>query len=93
VTYHLHITAPAEREIDRLSPPIARRVRLRIEELISDPFSSRHSKPLIGEAGLRSSRVGDWRVLFEVRPSDDASIQGVVVILRVGPRGRVYRRL
>jgi mRNA-degrading endonuclease RelE of RelBE toxin-antitoxin system len=54
--------------------------------LAEDPLSAAHSKQLIGLAGLRSARAGNWRILFLV--GDE-----VVNVVRVGHRREVYNNL
>lgn len=45
-------------------------------------------KRLVGQEGLLRIRVGDWRILYEVREREV-----VVLVVRIGPRGEVYERL
>ncbi|BAS28726.1 type II toxin-antitoxin system RelE family toxin [Limnochorda pilosa] len=77
----------AEKALDRMDRQTEERIRLRLRELADDPSDPRLSKRLEGTEGLRSSRVGDWRVLFTVR-EPGAVLYGV----GVRPRGRAYRR-
>ncbi len=43
-------------------------------------------KRLVGQEGFLRIRVGDWRIIYEVR-------EVVVLVVRIGPRGEVYERL
>lgn len=88
MSYEVRISRPAARDLQRLGGSTERRIRARFGELAESPFDRRRSKPLIGIAGLRSSRVGDWRILYRVNEADQA-----VEIIAVGPRGDAYRRL
>jgi mRNA interferase RelE/StbE len=45
-------------------------------------------KRLVGQEGLLRVRVGDWRIVYEVREREV-----VVMVVRIGPRGEVYERL
>jgi mRNA interferase RelE/StbE len=83
----------ADRQLTRLSSSVRSRVIQPFDELAIAPFDPRLSKPLTGLHGMRSSRVGDWRIIFEVGPLDDPAWEGAIDILRIEPRGRVYRRL
>ncbi len=56
-----------------------------LEALESEPRPA-GVKRLVGQEGLLRIRVGDWRILHEVR-------EVVVLVLRIGPRGEVYERL
>jgi mRNA interferase RelE/StbE len=46
------------------------------------------AKRLAGQEGLLRLRVGDWRILYELREREV-----VVLVVRIGPRGEVYERL
>jgi mRNA interferase RelE/StbE len=65
---------------------VIRRIRTRLERIAADPFA-RHSNVtrLRNRPGYRL-RVGDWRVIYEVEQD-----KLVVLVLRVGSRGEVYR--
>jgi len=86
VTYHLSMHKEAARVLDRLDRQTADRIRERLRDLQLYPFDLRLSKPLKTKTGLRSSRVGDWRIIYTVRESEK-----VIQILSVAPRGKAYR--
>jgi mRNA interferase RelE/StbE len=75
----------ADKDMDRLDPPVRQRVTDGIERLTDDEASTDVRK-LKGSDELRL-RVGDWRVRFR-RDSEKRKI----VVLRVLPRGRAYKR-
>ncbi len=59
----------------------------RLEEIGSDPYDRLISKALHGRlAGMRSSRVGAYRILYYV--DDEVRI---VDVTDIGPRGDVYK--
>jgi len=60
----------------------------RLDDLAKDPYNVRLSAPLTGHQGLRKSRVGAWRIIFQVQ--DEKLIVFVVMIER---RGQVYKRI
>ncbi len=78
------MTPPARRDLRRLDPPVRRRITDALDRLVTDPLAGdiRRLNPI--EWRLR---VGDWRVRFAF---DDQ--RGVIVVLRVLPRGRAYDR-
>jgi mRNA interferase RelE/StbE len=88
VKFSLKVTAEAEKDLRRLDKQTQRRVQDRLRELINNPFDQRISKPIEMASGERSSRVGHWRILFEVDESARA-----VNILAVRHRGKAYNSL
>ena len=75
----------AEKDLDRLDPPVARRIIAALDRLLAQDAS-------VDLRRLRDSdewrlRVGDWRV--RLRLEFDAH---TVVVVRILPRGRAYER-
>lgn len=75
--------APAARKTIRAMRD--RRLKGRIEAALlglrEDPPPA-GAKRLAGQEGLLRIRVGDWRILYEVREREV-----VVLVVRIGPRG------
>ena len=65
---------------------VARRIRERLDLIAQDPYAQ-HSNvtKLQNRPGFRL-RVGDWRVIYDLE--DDKL---VVLVLKIGPHGEVYR--
>jgi mRNA interferase RelE/StbE len=70
VTYRVQLSSPAGKQLDRFDKVTARRLRDRLKELSLEPFSPRISKPVKMEPGRRTSRVGNWRIIYRVIESD-----------------------
>ena len=65
---------------------MAKTIREKLEVIAANPYSDRpNAKKLQGRDGYRL-RVGDWRVIYEIQ-NDEL----VILVLRVAPRGEVYR--
>lgn len=88
MSYRVSLEPPAEKKLAKLDRPWRERVVKRLRELASDPFDPRISKPLKGAIRLRSSRVGDRRIIYAVNTDEQA-----IHILSVNPRGAAYRNL
>lgn len=87
MTYSVQLSRDARRYFDKLPQASRRRLAARIDLLSLDPFDPDLSKPLHGGLdGLRTSRVGDLRIIFEVRER-----VLLLYVVRIGPRGDVYR--
>ncbi|NJL27735.1 MAG: type II toxin-antitoxin system RelE/ParE family toxin [Thermoanaerobaculia bacterium] len=84
MSYSVKIKGSAQKALAK----IARHDRLRliaaIDRLAVEPLAG---SPLKGEfGGLRRVRVGDYRIVYEV-----VQDQLVILVVRVGQRGDVYR--
>ena len=86
MNYRVQLSLPAKKQLDRLDQVTARRLNERLKELTFDPFSTRISKAVKMEPGQRTSRVGDWRIIYRVNESDNK-----INIIAFLPRGKAYR--
>jgi mRNA interferase RelE/StbE len=84
--YRVVFTKQADRTLRKVPHNVAQRIRAKSMEVAADPYAtSQNVTKLVGRPAYRL-RVGDWRVLYELQ--DD---QAVMLILRIGPRGEIYR--
>ena len=90
MAWRIEFDPAAAKELAKLDKPVARRITAFLSERVS-PLADPRS---IGEA-LRGDalgqywkyRVGDYRLVAEIREG-----RLVIVIVRIGHRGEVYRR-
>ena len=76
--------AEAAREFDALDSTVRDRVEKALDQLAVNPLALRNQiKRLKGDSAMRL-RVGDWRLIFEVR-------LGEIVVLAIAHRREVYR--
>lgn len=87
MTYKIEWSSAAGRYLRRLPHHARQRLRPVIDRLADDPRPV-GAVALEGQPGTLRIRVGDYRVVYEVR--DDVL---VVLVLRVGHRREIYRRL
>jgi mRNA interferase RelE/StbE len=85
MAYRLFFKKSVKKDLKRIGQDAARRILEDIRaKLLPDP---RSGKPLKGKDGLLwSFRSGDYRVIYSF--SDQELI---VLVIRIGPRGKVYR--
>ena len=84
MAYSLQIKRSAAKALARIPKPQRLRLIEAIDRLMTEPTAG---SVLKGEfAGLRRLRVGDYRVVYEV-----VDHELVVLVIRVGHRGTVYR--
>ena len=85
--WRFEITDDAEHDIERLDPPVARRVRERLEWFIVH-FEETVPLPLgAGYKGFFKLRVGDWRIIYEVKDPERE-----IVVHAIDRRDKIYKR-
>jgi mRNA interferase RelE/StbE len=84
VTYRVEFAPAASRQIKRLPRGTQKRIIARIEELALNPRLHGVQK-LVSEENLYRVRVGEYRVVYQIR---DREL--IVLIARVGHRREVY---
>lgn len=85
MSYVIHFTPAAARQLGRLDPPLQRRIAGAVDALSEDPRPS-GVKKLAGAGDLWRIRVGDYRVVYQIH---DRRL--IVLIVTIGHRGDVYR--
>lgn len=82
MSWAVRLYREATKALERLDAATRNRILQRLGELAANPLDTRSSKPLAQMEGLRSSRVGSWRILYTVTKSEH-----IVHVLAVRPRG------
>jgi mRNA interferase RelE/StbE len=85
MAYRLFFKKSVKKDLKRLGQEVAKRILKEIrEKLLPDP---RGGKPLKGKDGLLwNFRRGDYRVIYTF---SDREL--IVLVIRIGPRGKIYR--
>lgn len=84
--YKITFKKEASKSLYKLPRNVAKTIREKLEAIAANPYAEHpNAKKLQGRDGYRL-RVGDWRVICEIQNE-----QLVILILRVAPRGEVYR--
>ena len=86
MSYSIEFTNDAKRALKRLDKPVRLRVIEAIQALADTPRPP-GVKALTNSSFLRI-RVGDWRIVYEVH---DGRL--VILVITIGHRGSVYRRI
>ncbi|PSR23491.1 MAG: hypothetical protein C7B45_02830 [Sulfobacillus acidophilus] len=85
--YEIILSRQAARYLERLDRMAQQRIIDRLEQLAKNPRDL-FTKPLTNAEGLRSSRVGTWRIVYRIdEPLHEVQVSDIA------PRGEVYRRL
>ncbi len=85
--WNVVLTRQAEKATQRLSRTLLRRIDLVLEELARNPTPS-GCKRLVGYSNLYRVRVGNWRIVYVVEKA-----RLVVLVVKIAPRGEVYKNL
>lgn len=85
MSYQIHLTPAAQRQIRKLDPQARRRVQAAIELLAEDPRPPA-SKMLVNSNGAWRVRVGNYRVIYDI---DDGKL--LILVLSTGHRREIYR--
>lgn len=83
--FQISIERDALRALAKLDKPVRRRIQAAIDRLADDPRPA-GVRALTGRPGLLRLRVGNYRVIYEVR---DAEL--VVLVVDLGHRSVIYR--
>jgi mRNA interferase RelE/StbE len=83
-TWRIIIQRQARRQLRRLPADILRRIMHGIEAIGQDPYRGE----MLTGFDYRKWRVGDWRIIYAIEDE-----QLIVLILGLGARGQIYRRL
>ncbi len=85
MSYRLVYTRRAEKDIKKLDPTVKTSIGNSLRKLQDNPvqYSEKLTDPRIGTYRFR---IGDYRVIFDIEGKD-------IVVLRIGHRKDIYRRL
>lgn len=86
-TYEVELTARARKQYKALDPSVRERVRRTLHDLGENPTPAQVTA-LAGSKDLMRVRVGAWRVIYRIEHD-----QARVVVIDIGHRSTVYRRL
>jgi mRNA interferase RelE/StbE len=86
MSYLVHIFPEARKTLKKLDRILSGRIVKRLEELANGPFNPRLSRQMETDPESRYSRVGDWRIIFQVEED-----QQTINITAIRPRSSAYR--
>lgn len=86
--YEVEWQRPAAKELRKIDPQVRRRIISAVEDLRTDPRPAQSTQLKGAPANWLRVRIGDYRIVYEV--NDDRLL---ILVLRVGHRSEVYRRL
>lgn len=88
MTFAVRVTPSAQKQIRKLDPPVARRIRSFLEDTLQGIQNPRVlGKPLVDQEFWRY-RVGDYRILASIR---DGEL--LILVVAIAHRREAYRDL
>jgi len=84
-SYTIDFSTEAERFLDKTDAKISLRIAKAIGKLSADPRPP-GCKKLVGVENEYRIRIGDYRVIYQIRKS-----VLMVFVIRIGQRGNIYR--
>jgi mRNA interferase RelE/StbE len=84
--YRILFTKSADKALRKMPRDIARRICERLDHIAEDPYAQDPNVTRLQNRPGYRLRVGDWRVIYEVEREEL-----VILVLRIGTRGEVYR--
>ncbi len=85
--FQVYLLKEAGKELDRLPSKVQNKIREQIKTLANFP-RVRNCVKIIGHEDIFRLRVGDYRALFKVYSEKNA-----IVVVGMGHRGRIYKKL
>lgn len=86
MAYKIFYTKQASKILTKIPTSIATPIRFKIEQIAENPFDSHPNVTKLQNREGYRLRVGDWRIIYEVQ-----SDKVIILVLKIGLRGEVYR--
>ncbi len=86
MAYIVEFTRQAARALTKLPLPIVRAIHEKLEQIAEDPFAYHPNVTKLQNREGYRLRVNDWRVIYIVQKD-----RIVILVLKIGLRGEVYR--
>lgn len=84
--YNIAFSKQASKTLLKMPRNVAVLIREKLEHIAEDPYAPQANVTrLQNRPGFRL-RVGDWRVIYDLRTD-----QLMILVLKIAPRGEVYR--
>jgi len=84
--YAIRFSKPAIKALTRMPRDIAGRVRVELAKIAANPATYKGDWKRLQGSEFWRLRVGDWRAICDLREGEL-----VLLVLKIGPRGDVYK--
>ena len=86
MSYQASLSTEARKTLNKLDRTLSGLIVKRLEELHQDPLNPHLSRQMETDPESRYSRVGDWRIIYQVEEETQT-----INITAIRPRSRAYR--
>jgi mRNA interferase RelE/StbE len=84
--YKIVFTKEADKALRKMPRDRSSTIRDKLAQLARDPYAPHNNVTQLQNRPGYRLRVGDWRIIYEIQNE-----QSVILVLRIAPRGEVYR--
>jgi mRNA interferase RelE/StbE len=84
--YSIQFARSADKALRQMPREVAQRIRLRLDDIAEDPYADHPDVTKLQNRPGYRLRVRDWRVIYEIE-GDNL----IILVLKIGLRGEVYR--
>lgn len=84
--YKIAFTEKAYKSLRRIPKNVVDRIRIKLDRVAKDPYAPYSNVTKLQNRPGYRLRVGDWRVIYDIRENEL-----IILVLKVGSRGDIYR--
>ena len=84
--YQIVFTKQVYKSLRRIPKNVVYRLRKKLDQIAKDPYATHTNVIRLQNRSGYRLRVGDWRVIYDIRKEEL-----VILVLKVGSRGEIYR--
>ncbi len=84
--YKVTYTKKAERALSKIPRNHALRIRKKLNQVALNPYGQHNNVTKLQDRPGYRLRVGDWRIIYRLH---DGRL--VILVMKIGPRGNIYR--
>lgn len=86
MAFDIAFTKQAAKTLQKIPTDVAKSIYLKIEQIADDPFASHPNVIKLQNRDGYRLRVENWRVIYDIQKD-----RVLVLVLKIGNRGEVYR--
>ena len=84
--YKIVFTKQVHKSLRRIPVSVVASIRKRLDQIAEAPYAKHPNVTKLQNRPGYRLRVGDWRVIYEIKENEL-----IIIVLKVGSRGEIYR--